>query len=62
MIFTFTIVFFMWRCASASATRSSHKQYERSEIKDVHKHHLLLAFWDVMLCYIASGFDVFAKS
>jgi hypothetical protein len=25
--------FFMWRCASASAARSGHKQYERSEVK-----------------------------
>ena len=27
------VYFFMWRCASASAARSRHKQYERSEMK-----------------------------
>ena len=33
-----------------------------NEGKDVHKQHSLLAFWDVMLCYIASSFDVLVKS
>jgi hypothetical protein len=27
------VCLFMWRCASASAARSRHKQYERSEMK-----------------------------
>jgi len=27
------VCLFMWRCVSASAVRSRHKQYERSEMK-----------------------------
>jgi hypothetical protein len=41
------VCFFMWRCAAASALRSRHKQYERSEIK-------VRVFINIIQCW-ASG-------
>ena len=38
------VCFFMWRCASASAARSMHKQYERSEMK-VRMFINIILFW-----------------
>ena len=37
--------FFMWRCVSASAARSRHKRYERSEMK-------VKMFINIIQCWI----------